>query len=198
MHEVRKWPVADVRRAVSMSAVRGGADAVRLGEDIRLSPQTDVGMGHVICARNQRPHDRLRASIADFLRGSMRRGNFIALFGGAAIALPLRAHADQLGMPIIGLLGSSSSDPSAHWPFVVALRQGLADTGFGEGRNLAIESRWMPCGRGKWIAGRPDAGWAALRGSDADTAGAGHRGQRRLEVELGRAGQNVARACNFA
>src|SRR5262249_8170620 len=45
-------------------------------------------------------------------------------------------------MPIIGLLGTSSPDPSAHGPFVESLRQGLAETGFVEGRNLAVESRW--------------------------------------------------------
>ena len=45
-------------------------------------------------------------------------------------------------MPVIGFLGASSPDPSAHGPFVAALRQGLAAAGFVEGRNLTIESRW--------------------------------------------------------
>src|SRR5262245_60324501 len=94
---------------------------------------------------------------------------------------------DRLKASIAGL-------PATHGPFVVALRQGLAGTGF-----VDDESRRVPCGRVKWIAGRPDAGRASLRGSDAaDTAGSGDWGRRRLEVELGRAGQNPARACNFA
>ena len=41
-------------------------------------------------------------------------------------------------MPVVGVLGSSSPDPTAHGPFVAALLHGLSNAGFIEGRNVAI------------------------------------------------------------
>jgi putative tryptophan/tyrosine transport system substrate-binding protein len=71
----------------------------------------------------------------------MRRRDFIALGGGAAAWLWSSAP-DAQKMPVIGVLGSSSPDPTAHGPFVAALLHGLNSAGFSEGRNVAIESRW--------------------------------------------------------
>jgi putative ABC transport system substrate-binding protein len=69
----------------------------------------------------------------------MKRRAFITLLGGAAVAWPLAARAQQPAMPVVGLLRSTPAAPFAH--LVEALRQGLADEGFVVGRNVAIEQR---------------------------------------------------------
>lgn len=69
----------------------------------------------------------------------MRRREFIAGLGGAAV-WPVVTRAQQSAMPVIGLLGSSTAEGFA--PRLAAFRQGLKESGYIEGQNLAMEFRW--------------------------------------------------------
>jgi putative ABC transport system substrate-binding protein len=69
----------------------------------------------------------------------VKRREFITLLGGAAV-WPLTARAQQPVMPVIGLLTSRA--PNDEPQLLAAIRQGLKDTGFVEGQNVAIEYRF--------------------------------------------------------
>jgi putative ABC transport system substrate-binding protein len=71
----------------------------------------------------------------------MKRRQFITLLGGAAVAWPVAAHAQQPGkLPTIGLLGATT--PAAQSQLTAAFVQRLRELGWIEGRTVAIEYRW--------------------------------------------------------
>ena len=67
----------------------------------------------------------------------MKRREFITLVGGAALACPIAARAQQPTMPVIGVLSSQIRETED--ARIEAVRQGLNETGFVEGRSAAIE-----------------------------------------------------------
>ena len=71
------------------------------------------------------------------------RRKFLATLGGAAAAWPLAARAQQAAMPVVGLLSPLAPGSSEH--VLHAFRRGLAESGWIEGQNVAIDYRLARC-----------------------------------------------------
>ena len=120
----------------------------------------------------------------------MRRREFITLVGGAAAVWPLTARAQQ---PVVGFMSGRAPDDSAH--LVAAFQQGLAERGFSEGQNVAIEFRWADGDYDRLPALAADLvsrGVAALVGVGGDvSAVAATKATKTIPVVFGMGGDPV-------
>src|SRR5262245_46925778 len=157
------WPSGDSSRTIA----RAGCIRLRTAAALRLRPSLRMPRSldrnktatrgacpwtrHQLCGRlnlgQTKLHGRLYADPRRKRRGPMfgiRRRDFIALLGGATVAWPLAARAQQAErMRRIGVLqGGSDRDDQRSQPSMAAFLQGLQQSGWTDGRNVRIDYRW--------------------------------------------------------
>jgi putative tryptophan/tyrosine transport system substrate-binding protein len=93
-------------------------------------------------------------ALSEALGEAMKRRDFIAGIAGSSAAWPLVARAQQPAMPVIGFLAGGLERTGL--PIVTAYKQGLADIGYVEGKNVIIEYRWANSQRRRGRAGRSE------------------------------------------
>jgi putative ABC transport system substrate-binding protein len=90
-------------------------------------------------------HVAPQLSALHILEQHMRRRDFIALIGGAAVSWPLAARVEQPALPVVGFLGGDA----VNWaPWTNAFAQRMRELGWAENRTVAVEYRW--------VEGRPE------------------------------------------
>src|SRR5262249_50853476 len=121
-------------RAQNFAWHQAGGPADRAAGQIRVGRQPQDRQGDGV------EHSRI-FSAARRRGDRVKRREFIAMLGGAAVAWPLAARAQQAGkVPTIGFLGQSTRSAGSEW--VAAFVQRLRELGWSEGRTISIEYRW--------------------------------------------------------